>query len=450
MLGSKILKTNGEEITSTYPLYLFNAAYYVYSINQGEAVEDLPLPNENSDIGLFVTNFLAQIRSSSVADHFASCVNSFISFVNGDNKTMSSLLSIVEKLELNKDNKISLTQLVSMAIPNFLFLLSVHPSFTDDHKNHNLFQKLNKLMLECGPDTTQPSFIYYFIELINQFKITGISDIALVSDESLNQQYLDAVNFPQEAIPERFICSLTAQAMTTPCFVSNVYVDFSKFITACERNKSSDSYINCYDKRELELADFSDFPLNNELKKEIELLVTKVQWLFSKFNKRHQASYKKYQSFIVDSGLSLQDFQSKFQKPTTACSSALYQEATKDRDLVDMSKNAIELSVREAAAAGSVVELTRLLSSSCYIDKQITIDAQDRESGCTALHLVIINASQQHTPENNYKSCYELLIQKGASSTIQDANGLTADDYMNRDATFSTVSLAIKASTNTP
>lgn len=86
-----------------------------------------------------------------------------------------------------------------------------------------------------------------------------------------------------------------------------------------------------------------------------------------------------------------------------------------------------ELLLRRIAASGNFTYLTIFFDN--ISASQADINWPSPTSGKTALHHLIINATQNPNILNDYQACYTLLIAKGALLNITDFEGKKPDEY---------------------
>jgi hypothetical protein len=312
MLIQQVIDMHGETIESPYLPIQSSMGMIAYYRNRRLDLQDIERETGPIAPGIlqFVDTLLIKVKQVSIEQHFAGCLKSLIEVLNEGHPQLNSIVAIGIRLRLIKDEyKISRQQILAAAIPNFIMFLAIHPSLANGDTNHLLFKKLEKIVNNASNTDLSGSDLYSCIALIKQFKFSGVSQIVLKSDDSLNQQRLDSINFPTELIPEDFFCSLTQQVMTNPCETNSVIVDFTQFIKACEKKGVTGVvYENCYDRQPFDLADTGDLVINNELKTRINLFVEKAKYMYLTFKKEHIKKYKEYKVQLIDHTLPLEAF----------------------------------------------------------------------------------------------------------------------------------------------
>lgn len=231
-------------------------------------------------------------KTASAADHFAGCVHLAVELLNGGS-------------EINKETKMQglgtpfkTTVSQQSAIVMFLQFIHDHAAFKAEkvlgdasHPNHDFFLKVAQLLKLPVNDT---STHHYFLELLKTFKITGISSIEFSDDFTEAQRNLYMVNFPDNDIPEEFLCTLSTQIMYLPCFDKRnpeQKFDHGKLIQACSKT-GKNPYTN------LPITD-NDIVVDEELKAKIHNFMRKIISIPKLFPENYNEIYTKYQAEIT-------------------------------------------------------------------------------------------------------------------------------------------------------
>lgn len=337
-------------------------------------------------------------EDASPAEYFAGCVNLYIDLLAGGQKTNK----LMRPLHPIDEPVIANTLASQTAIVMFLSALHEHSEFDKNkvfkssNPNYSLFQNIAPLLQKKISDTSTQN---KFIDIICKFKIPGVKSITIKNLESLNQQRLTNINFPDTLIPEEYKSPISQQIMDKPSYSAEMpkYIfDFIDF----EKNEKKHPYTR------VELKP-KDLKTDDQLKNLIETFIQKAELIFEKFPKNYTEKYKEYKNKILDSTLCLNVFKKVFNSNLHGNVfnnpiSLLYRKYK----VLKTQKHTgdFEKILRKAAAIGNSKDLHYLLSK-MKIDPNAT-DSNQKVLR-TALHWVVINANKT-TNIIKYKACMEI------------------------------------------
>ncbi len=372
--------------------------------------------------------------NASAVEHFAMCARLAVDLANGGSELVSRLNEMVSLI-----NPVEIMDTKTIALPGvfvrfFMGTLQTSAFFKPEEvmvnprdPNFQHYQNIIKIA-ELPIDNT--SAINVFFNIITLFKIPGIEKIDIQSDSSKNQLRLEAINFPEELIPENHKCQLSQEVMTKPCsdpVNSDVVIDYSVFCRVLGKNGNKNPYTNTPLRPD-------QLVVSAELMSNIDLFVQKAEYLFQFFQdkQRYDRKYKQHIELLMDHRMSLEEFTSTVTfsqkapvgsffhaKPAESQVPAEILNLFRDCKMPEISQPTVadyEKLMRRIAASGNESDLKKLLDF-----KSIDLNARDPKNGLTAVHWVVKQANSS-LPEHadKYKACYDLLLLRGASLDILD------------------------------
>lgn len=211
------------------------------------------------------------------------------------------------------------------AIVFFISELHRHPAFDPkvifqkNHPYYPVFAKINSLLQLTVQDT---STHFYFIEILKELKIEGVGAIQFTHDFTESHAILYQCNFPDEYIPDEYLCLLTGQIMDEPCCDKNIpdqFFDKNKLFKAL-----SNTGKNPYTKTPLSNEDVIT---NEKLSEKIKNFLRKVILIPQNFPETYNEQYKKYKAQICGE-MSHNEFEEEIKKDVEKQKSALADKTT--------------------------------------------------------------------------------------------------------------------------
>ncbi len=308
----------------------------------------------------------------------------------------------------------------------FISMLNDHVDFQEE----KIFQYIDKLSLSnlLEKDIKDPNYQKYFIKFLMKFKIPGIARMNIRFILLSNEGILSRIKFPEKLIPAKYKCSLTCKVMIKPCVdlaMKNVVLDWTSYARAFEENGK-----NPYTRAPIDL---NELMIQTKLAAQIELFIQKAQWIHS-ISEGSKPPYEKYQSALFNSELSLEAMQCA--RSSSQVASSLFSQSInvlyarvqqvpesilalfqtyKMPEVIFPTDADLEKLLRRICSAGNDEHLGQILKLN------VDINANHNPQKRTALHWLVIRANEKNPDEQeNFKKCYELLLERGVDTEIKD------------------------------
>lgn len=373
-------------------------------------------------------DFIMDIDYHLVTNFFKTIINKTVKNLNNDAISSEQIISTLTN-ELNQFNEsISIAASPSITPIDQTIINALKQLSTTAHDRSFVVQTVAKILMHC--------------------KVYGIDRLQFSAHRGqTNSQKLDEVNYPQNLIPEKYLCAIQSTIMTTPIQQAGVgLVDIAAIA------------IHAYGQRTIHHQQPKDmvtgqplpnsFEINQAMHAAINLFIKKVQlthYLFQQ-NDDYKTLYTQetIQSALQNEALSYDDFRQQLMeihrtKSESTQSLSFFQPSEnktvyppmaicdlfakyKIRTLAP-SKTDYELLIRRIAANGADLELETLLTHPVLDTITVNIDAQS-SNGLTALGWINQNAEKFPQKAQAFEECRRILSKYNESHSHRATFGL--------------------------
>ncbi|MDP3267904.1 MAG: hypothetical protein Q8M40_02530 [Legionella sp.] len=343
--------------------------------------------------------------SSSPAEYYAGCLAFLIELLNG-----GSNLNLMFK-QLDKGAEFGTSFMKQTAQVMFISQLHQHPSFSAevcfDKKNPNylIFHGIASLLNVPVNDTSNH---IPFLELVTQMKVEGISSISYTTQFTKNHETLYQCNFPDDFIPDEYLCVLSSQIMDTPVYdtrTTNTFFDKNKFNESV-KEKGVNPYTQV-------AVTAQNIVVDESLKNKIENFMAKVISIPKNFPTDYNEIYVKFKADI-QSELSLEDFKVKLLSEKIKLQNMAQDKISTKALIQKLSKNPFQLyqsaiqAYKEKNYNASVQMLTQALSL-FEMNKGMSIEPQFK------CHSTLISNYRDLKNYDQAIQCSEMVITQFSS-----------------------------------
>lgn len=374
---------------------------------------------------LICTNNRMYRSANDIAKHFIETLFIYIDLLNGGQNINQSFKNF-------PDNKISKSTLDSnlapqMAFVQFISLLHNNKYFdmktmrNADNPNKEVFAEISELIHTKLPVSSRAHRMKV-ITTLQKFVVPGIGKIVIESNAPDNEKKLDAIDFPEDLVPEQFTCSLTSSIMDNPCYDSinkETHYDRASIelhLAASSKNPHTNTPLKK-----------NDLISDTELQDSIQQFVRNAEFVAHLFcNETTTDHFAKYITQIKSS----KTLEALKQSLKEIMLPGLMQKYKINTPNLFHTTGDLEKCLRRAASEASMTDLSILIS--LY---QVNVNGADEIHGKTAAHWVAQRFVEAVTAKskdlvNLLQDCIDLLVANGANLHLTAKNGKSSIEIL--------------------
>lgn len=230
------------------------------------------------------------LNSSVPAEHFAGCVQLFFDLASGGRIIRAAIPAAFSSLRGSSAENFSSMTAITMFVTSF----HDHPDFKpEDVVNkpaHPYYAVSKALVGVLNRNVKDAGANLVFADFLQSFSAPGIQKISVEHLRTRRQERLEICGFPEESVPEAFMCQLSVNVMDTPAYMSNLNARCEAgFLRRCIDEKGRDPFTNSP-------ATESNMKFDEGLGQQIELFVRKVELVYALLG--YKVAIKRYPEFV--------------------------------------------------------------------------------------------------------------------------------------------------------
>jgi hypothetical protein len=378
----------------------------------------LTIYNEKQEPILINNN--VHTNTGEIATHFIQAISIYIDLLNGGQQ-ISRLFRSSSNQEIAKFT-LSSTLTPQMAFTMFISHLHKHPYFSaekmndDTNPNKAVFKEINNLLMTTTVQSRAARI--KTINVLQRFIVPEVGKILIQSDAPANEQALDAIDFPEELIPEAFNCSLTNRIMDDPCYdaINNETIYDRNSI---ERHLAKNPK-NPYTNTPLQLSELK--PLT-ALKKEIQQFVCNATFIADLFLKKDLDNHFKTYITQIKTAATIEALKQSLKEIISPLLMSKYKINTNG---LFPQKSDLEKCLRRAASEANLTDVSIFIT--LY---QVDVNCCDDRYKKTPAHWVAQRFAEAVESKSKdaltpLQNCLHFLIDHGANIELKANNGKTA------------------------